>query len=279
MTVNGNLKRDRACPLAGLRSRRSFQRAGVRDIVAPVRQYCRGALAIGMSGDADEFAPTTADYGLLALPLDRAAAAYADLFAAASVPLDRREVGGDAGDVFAELEPVSMAVDRALLVAHGPGWTSYFANGLLGSDPFLPVSRIAAARGRTGLRIVRRPDATILEVYEGPDRGGDATHHRRTIFAARDGRWRFGSTGTPFPFEDTRRYAARRVRDRFTPDHLDALLTGLGAPPSPLPDAPRLTGTLFVQRGKAPQLPRWSYAEVRAGVPWRRDPGGPGARD
>ena len=108
----------------------------------------------------DRFAPTTSDYGLLAMPLEQAAAAYAAFWANEPVVMTRTDLQGSSEDLFAHLEPLSMAVDRTLLVANGKDWTSYFANGLLGSDVFLPVSRIAAARGCTGLRIARVPQAT-----------------------------------------------------------------------------------------------------------------------
>jgi len=218
----------------------------------------------------DSFAPTTNDYGLLALPLGEAARAYAVLFANGRHAMSRSEIQGSTAEVFARLEPLSMALDRALLVANGLNWTSYFANGLLGSDVFQPVSQIAAARKCTGLRVVKSRDATILENYESQERGGDVTHHRRTIFATRDGRWTFGSSGEPYQFEDVGRYAARSIRDRFTPEHLDDLLVGLGAPLNPLPHAETHSAVLFVQDQKAPQLKRWTFEDVQHGLPWKR---------
>ncbi len=218
----------------------------------------------------DSFAPTTNDYGLLALPLGEAAQAFAALFANGLHALTRSDVQGSTAEVFAYLEPLSMALDRALLVSNGKNWTSYFANGLFGSDVIPPVSRIAAARECTGLRVVKSPNATIFEAYESRQRGGDVTNHRRTVFAARDGGWKFGSSGEPYPFEDVRRFEARRIRDRFTPEHLDDLLVGLGAPLSPLPQAAEHSAVLFVQDEKAPHLKRWTFADVQAGLPWKR---------
>lgn len=219
----------------------------------------------------DCFAPTTKDYGLLALPLGEAAHAFAALFSNGRHAVIRSDVQGSTAEIFKYLEPLSMALDRALLVSNGKNWTSYFANGLFGSDVFPSVSRIAAERECTGLRVVRSPDATIFEAYESQERGGNVTNHRRTVFAARDGRWKFGSTGEPYPFEDVCRYEARRIRDRFTAEHLNDLLVGLGAPLSPLPKAEEHSAVLFVQDGKAPQLKRWTFADVQAGLPWKRE--------
>ena len=54
----------------------------------------------------------------------------------------------------------------------------------------------------------------------------------RSIAVAEDGeRWVFEQAGTPLPFEDTARYTARRIRDRFTFDMLERYLKELGLSP------------------------------------------------
>lgn len=218
----------------------------------------------------DRFSPTTRDYGLLALSLEKAASAYAAFWANEPVVMRRSDIQGSPEDLFAQLAPLSAALDRTLLVANGDNWTSYFANGIFGSDVFLPVSRMAAARGCTGLRVARLPAGTIFEAYEGPERGGDRINYRRSIHAVRDGVWKFGSSGEPYSFEDVSRYEAKRVKDRFTPEHLDDLLAGLGAPSGPLPQDRPLAAALFVRETKALHLARWSYGDVQAGLQWKR---------
>lgn len=214
----------------------------------------------------EDFHPATTDYGLLGAPLARVSAAFETLFQGSH---ERSDLMGPPSDHLRRLAPLSMALDRKLLLSHGT-WTAYFANGLLGSDVFGPVSRLAVMLGCTGLRVVRAPAATIIEVYESPERGGvPPLHYRRSIHAARDGRWSFGSEGVPYPFEDTSSFTAKRIRDRFTPAHLDRILDGLGAPLSPLPDDD-VDGVLFTLADAAPHLKRWSFAEVQAGVPWQR---------
>jgi hypothetical protein len=216
------------------------------------------------------FYPATKDYGLLAMPLRRAAEAFHAFHSGSPLIHDRTELTGSAEQVMSRLEPLSMAIDRAVLVSHGPGWTAFFQNGLLGSDVFLPVSRMAARALCTGLRVCRDPMAVMLDVYEAPERGGTITNNRRSIWAAKDGnRWSFGSKGEPFPFEDTSSFSARKLRDRFTSDHLDRLLVGLGAPLQPLPDTSELSAVLF-QRRDPPSFPLFSFAEVQAGLPWKR---------
>jgi hypothetical protein len=55
--------------------------------------------------------------------------------------------------------------------------------------------------------------------------------YERTIDAvATDGRWEWHQSGHAFPFEDTARYAARRIRDRLDRELLIWYLDALGIP-------------------------------------------------
>ena len=70
----------------------------------------------------------------------------------------------------------------------------------------------------------------VLEVY-GPQET-DWLNYLRTLHVANDGgRWVFGQSGEPFPFEKLEQYQARRVRDRFTFDMLKEYLRHLGLSP------------------------------------------------
>ena len=227
--------------------------------------------SLSLSSAMNSFEPTTTSYALFSMPLDETASALTAFFSTGALDPVRSDLEGSADDLFPNLEPLSMASDRALLVANGKNWTSYFNNSLLGSDVFLEVSRLARTHCCTGLRIVKKPKATIFEAYDCPERGGEApNNYRRSIYAARDGKWTFGSSGAPYPFEDISLYEAKRIRDRFTPEMLDNILRGLGAPLEPFPIRKKLRAKLFVFDGRAPQLPRWTYAEVQAGQPWKR---------
>jgi hypothetical protein len=75
-----------------------------------------------------------------------------------------------------------------------------------------------------------RYGAVMFELY-GPNQT-DWLNYLRTIYAANDGgRWVFGQSGEPFPFEKLEQYQARRVRDRFTFDMLKEYLSHLGLHP------------------------------------------------
>ena len=71
----------------------------------------------------------------------------------------------------------------------------------------------------------------IWEVYDTPTQGGNEWGYRRSIAAANDGgSWVFQTSGEPFSFEQTKRYAARLKRDRFTKDMLVAYLAEFDIP-------------------------------------------------
>lgn len=132
------------------------------------------------------------------------------------------------------LLPFESPWTRELVLPCGD-WTAYLNNGLHGGDP--TAHGIAVGR-RLGVRCVvaqHAPrygpghQATQLWV-SGPD-GVPPLMDVRTISAsATDGRWQWHTFGDPFPFEDVRRYRARRVRDRFDRPALLRLLHHLGIP-------------------------------------------------
>lgn len=68
-----------------------------------------------------------------------------------------------------------------------------------------------------------------LELF-APERR-EFLNYERSISAAYDAKWKFSTAGTIQPFEDTDRYKARRIRDRFTPEMLKEYCAALGVRP------------------------------------------------
>ena len=90
--------------------------------------------------------------------------------------------------------------------------------------------------------------ATILEYYS---KGVEQRH----IFVANDGgKWTFGESGTPFPFEDTAVYKVRAIKNRFTNVMLLGYLKELGIDLSNGHSALAEYGTsyLLIKNGKMP---------------------------
>lgn len=194
-------------------------------------------------------APITSTIGFLEFPAEQASACFLDWMRPIHEPLGRRlgesRVGGGLEQVLLRLLPlVSVLRTRWLFLPTASPWCAFFDNGHQGTDAFSVMSYLAGRLGCRGMRVTAVPDtiegehkgargeygAVVLEVY-GPER----THflnYQRSICALHDGdRWDFSAEGTPFPFEETERYGARRVRDRFTFDMLERYLRELGLSP------------------------------------------------
>lgn len=185
----------------------------------------------------DKWWPVTYDFGLIRAPvetiLDTRLRAYLDhgiedcIAKTVSKPLDL---------CFQELEPLSFQHTKEMYLTTGFGWTAFYQNGTRGSDPALPMLQLSKALCVRAMRIcVSPPRATypsvIWEVYDTAQNGASANGYRRSIAAANDGgSWIFETSGDPFPFEDLKRYSARRKRDRFPPELLWRYLREMGIP-------------------------------------------------
>jgi hypothetical protein len=177
--------------------------------------------------------------------------------------LDVRELGGRLENALAALLPLNTSPRRYAFVATDSAWTAYFDNGWRGTDAFPPMSFLARELGCRALRVVARSDAALLEVY-GPD-DTEWLNVERAVGAVLDGdRWSFVDQGAPLPFEDDSRYAARRIRDRFSLDTLDEYAVHLGV--RPLDDDFYVTPAFVLSRRRAPYRDQREYSleEARA---------------
>ncbi len=187
------------------------------------------------------FAPVTWEIGFLEASAEVAADAFcrwqAPIHANRGVRLDTRSLQGPFAEMLCALSPLtSIEPRRYLFLPTRSEWTAYFDNGHQGPDVPAHVSYLAGALGCRGVRAVAVPDrrelgetagAVMLEIY-GP-RPLDFLNYERSISVANDGRrWRFEEFGERFPFEDSNRYEAPKVRDRFTTRMLGRYLLALG---------------------------------------------------
>jgi hypothetical protein len=193
----------------------------------------------------DSWAPVTSEMGFLEAGAEHAARAFAawqgGLFVSRGTTVEVRSVSGSLEQALSTLLPLTdVERRRYLFIPTRSAWTAYVDNGWRGTDVFGPVSYMAERLGCRGMRVVAVPNtiqkdkgrygAVMLEVY-----GPHQTHwlnYLRTIYVSNDGgRWVFGQSGEPFPFEKLEQYQARRVRDRFTFDMLKEYLRHLGLSP------------------------------------------------
>jgi hypothetical protein len=193
----------------------------------------------------DRWAPITSEMGFLETDAEHAARAFAawqaGLLAPRGIAVEVRSVSGTLEQALSALLPLtSPETRRDLFMSTRSSWTAYVENGWGGTDAASAMGYMARTLGCRGMRVVAVPHtlrkdkgrygAVMFELY-GP-RQTHWLNHVRTIYASNDGgRWVFGQSGEPFPFEKLERYQARKVRDRFTFDMLEEYLHHLGLSP------------------------------------------------
>ena len=193
----------------------------------------------------DRWAPVTSEMGFLEARAEHAARDFAawhtELMTPRGIAVKARPVSGTLEQVLSALLPItSPEVQRHLFLPTRSPWTAYVANGWGGTDASSAMGHMALRLGCRGLRVVAVPHtyrkgqgrygAVMLEVY-GPHQTS-FLNYLRTLYASNDGgRWVFGQSGEPFPFEKLEQYQARRVRDRFTFEMLKDYLGHLGLSP------------------------------------------------
>lgn len=229
----------------------------------------------------DKWACLTRDFGLIQCPVEQVTGAYLDWADESDLKLARHTLHGSLEEKFAALPPLTMAMNRALYMPTGCGWTAVFKNGIRGSDPSFNMRKLAVRTDVVAMRVCCAPPdalypAVIWEVYAPPRLGGRRWGYRRAIAASNDGgRWVFSDKGERFPFEAVERYAARRIRDRFTREMLVEYLGhfGIPEPGDQLLNAAIDQPSIMLEREGVVKLPEFTLEEVNQGLPWRRKDG------
>jgi hypothetical protein len=145
---------------------------------------------------------------------------------------------GSRADAVRYLSHLTHPATRSVLFAVDDGWTCMLTNARGGSD-FHDEQRWIGPRCRArSCRVVdedgltRRAGEIVARmryparIFELTDELGRSV---RSVSCSLDGdRWDFNVSGVPLPAEAGFPYDARRKRDRFTSEHLHALLRSLG---------------------------------------------------
>lgn len=190
--------------------------------------------------------PVTSELGFIEAPaktvVRRFRDWYADIYDSPEVSIEIVETSGQLADILSNLLPLGTFRMRHLFIPTASRWTAYFDNGYQGADVFSGISGLCETLHCHGIRAVNVPNtikkvgakkwsgrygAVMFELY-GP-KPNPILNYERVICAANDGgKWVFHTSGTPMEFEETERYSARRIKDRFTPDMLNRYLEALG---------------------------------------------------
>jgi hypothetical protein len=165
----------------------------------------------------------------LAAPRDAVVAAVLDVRRGSDV---RTRTALRYPDSLAALLPFEAPWTRELLHPCG-GWTAYLNNGVNGGDSTAIGPAVAREMNVRCVVADHSPkygpghQGTQLEVF-GPGGTPPLMCERALSATATDGRWEWHDGGAALPFEDTDRYIARRIRDRFDRALLVKYLLALG---------------------------------------------------
>lgn len=195
-----------------------------------------------MPSTEERAARRTEGYGLVRIPLEEALRTLQS--GRLDTPASTRSLAGrtdDPGRALEFLSTLTHPATRHVLCSAGEGWTAAVNNDRNGStfadDQYRwgPAARTTTIRvvdqeprvwKRGGLRETLAWEARLVEVRDAEGRG------IRTVSCMNDGgRWTWDVTGKPLPVEAGFPYGAKRIKDRFTRDHLRAFLAAVPAPP------------------------------------------------
>jgi len=225
--------------------------------------------------------PVTKDFGLIHAPLENVVAGLVAWHADLGTHYKRREISSSFREALESLPPLSAEKHRRLFVPTASEWTACLQSGIDGSDPFPAMSFLSRKLGVLAIRVCCTPPdakwpATIWDVYAPEKLGGTPPlGYRRSICAMNDGgRWVFEESGARYPFEKIENYELPRKRDRFTRELLVQYLSEFGISPFfdefyvTSPDSPAV---LLENCKRWPNpAPEYALAEVKAGLPWKK---------
>jgi hypothetical protein len=188
----------------------------------------------------EHYAPTTSTIGLLNAPVDDCAVALRSWRHELGLSPRQSALNADLGSAITTLEPlVGGARPRELLIEVDDGWTAYFDCSLRGTDAPTAVGYLTVAMAVSGIVVETVPHQ--VGRADVPDRLGSCQfqlfgptygpflNYVRTVALVNDGhRWIFEATGKSQWYEETERYRAKRVRDRFNSEMLRRYCQALG---------------------------------------------------
>lgn len=184
----------------------------------------------------DRYAPITSAIGFIQLPVSEAAEALAAWWRSIAPPVSLDALDEAFPESLCRLLPLQVGGrSRALLVDQG-GWSAYFDNGAMGTDPLSAMTVLCRINHCAGAALVAIPDApprdgSLQFQTFSPERTQFLNYSRTLGVARENGRWRYDAFGDPEPFEAIEAEAAPGARDRLSTDTLARYAAALGFAP------------------------------------------------
>src|SRR5271155_5231869 len=226
----------------------------------------------------NEFAPVTFSSGFVKSPFPSYSEAFVSWWKKLAIEFETTTVNEELRCAFRRLEPLQSPQNRYLILETKSPWTAIFTNGLRAGDVAGAVAHLCQILDTFGLNVSLGPDRSrpereraALRLYgavtftlSGPKKT-DWLNRVRHVSAMNDGgKWVFDAEGEEQPYEQPKKYAQRKIADRFTPEMLEAYCLALGIDLFN-PDFFGPKGMLVYQLTKFPQTsPKMSIAEANA---------------
>lgn len=183
-----------------------------------------------------KFSPLTGTIGFIMAPASHVAQMFhrwqAPLYRKTNISLEITPVPFlSFDDIMTLLQPMTSRASKWLFVPVGQNITALFSNCWTGLDPS-PISALSVKHCKTkGIRMTmvkhghrgKKYDSRIIEVFSAD--GEKPFRIERSVFCSNDGgKWKFGSTGKLYPFENKSNYERKIIKDRFSDDDVWAFM-------------------------------------------------------
>lgn len=186
----------------------------------------------------DMYSPVTDSIGFLECPFDIVLSTLSGWMRSLDNNSKILAVVGNLSCALAKLEPLNRPRTSLVASTCSP-WTAVFLADESGSGPQSIIGHLSRQIPCNGLLITCVDDTFDRTTKKGRFGGvqfrylsvekQEFLNYRRSIGAVNDcGRWVFVEDGIPLDFEDPEKLKAKRIRDRFTPEHLEAYCKALG---------------------------------------------------
>lgn len=155
--------------------------------------------------------------------------------------IDSREMMLPLEHALRQLQPLTSAPRRWLIVGTRSDWVAYFDNGIQGPDPVSAICHLTGKLRCRGVIATLVPHTLDEETGQAVGRYGaiqfelfaarptEFLNYERTVGVVYEaGKWVFDARGKEQAFEDTSTYQKRRVVERFSSEMLVAYCRALG---------------------------------------------------
>jgi hypothetical protein len=189
----------------------------------------------------NRFAPITFEFGFIEAPVAVVADFIVQWTEGLSRPVVARQLSCALPDALQQIEPLTMPPTRQLLAETRSPWTAYFDNSVIGTDAGPVVTYVSSQLKCRGLRLLCSPNTMTKHTERGHGNYGalsfelispesqESLSYERVVYLMNDGgRWEFRAQGTVQSFEQTERYDAKKLVDRFTSEMLADYCRAIG---------------------------------------------------